>query len=131
MTQRLRNTGISMVITLAAVGMAGCAEPVHQSLDTPQTTVSTGAQMALGVVASVRAVSISGTQIGALAGVNAVLGALSQPQLGPPAAGEEIVIRKDDGNTAAIAEPNLTPSIAAGDRVALIASSPAVVIRRN
>jgi outer membrane lipoprotein SlyB len=87
--------------------------------------------MALGVVASVRAVSISGTQIGALAGVNAVLGALSQPQLGPPAAGEEIVIRKDDGNTAAIAEPNLTPSIAAGDRVALIASSPAVVIRRN
>jgi len=45
--------------------------------------------------------------------------------------GEEIVIRKDDGNTAAIVEPDQSPSLAAGDRVALIESSPTVIVRRN
>ncbi len=87
--------------------------------------------MALGVVASVRPLSISGGQAGAMAGVNAVLGALSQQSVWPPVVGEEIVIRKDDGNTAAIVEPDQSPSLAAGDRVALIESSPTVIVRRN
>jgi len=51
--------------------------------------------------------------------------------MGPPLAGEEIIIRKDDGNTAAIVEQDEALSLAAGDRVALIASAPAVIIRRN
>jgi outer membrane lipoprotein SlyB len=66
-----------------------------------------------------------------MSSINAVLGALSQQPMDPPAAAEEIVIRKDDGSTAAVVEPDQTPSLAAGERVALIASSPAVIIRRN
>jgi len=65
-----------------------------------------------------------------MAGVNAVLAALSQQSLGPPVAGEEIVILKDDGN-AVVVEQDQAPSLAAGDRVALIAHSPAMIIRRN
>ncbi len=87
--------------------------------------------MALGVVASIRPMSISGAQIGAMAGINAVLGALSQQSAEPPLAGEEIVILRDDGNTAAVIEPDQTPGLAAGDRVGFIASFPEVIIRRN
>jgi outer membrane lipoprotein SlyB len=131
MTRRLQNMERSIVFVLAVAMVTGCAAPAPQTLDTSQPAPSSGAQMALGVVASVRSVGISGGQIGAMAGVNAVLGALSQQAMAPPLAGEEIVIRKDDGDTAAIVEPDQTPSLAAGDRVALIASSPAVIIHRN
>jgi len=103
----------------------------RQASEISQPVPSTGGQMALGVVASVRTVSISGAQTGAMAGVNAVLGALSQQSMGPPVAGEEIVILKDDGNTAAIVEPDQSPSLAAGDRVALTMSTLAEIIRRN
>jgi outer membrane lipoprotein SlyB len=100
-------------------------------MDTSQPVSSAGAQVTLGIVASVRPVSISVAKVGAMASINAVLGALSQRYIEPPVAGEEIVIRRDDGNTAAIVEQDEAVSLVAGDRVALIVSSPAVIIRRN
>ncbi len=131
MAQRLRIMRRSIVIILAAAALTNCAAPVRQTVETSQPPTSTGGQMALGVVAAVRSVTTSGTQSGAMSSINAVLGALSQQPMDPPAAAEEIVIRKDDGSTAAVVEPDQTPSLAAGERVALIASSPAVIIRRN
>lgn len=131
MCQCLRIMGISIAIILGVAALTGCAAPSRQTLETSWPVPSASGQMALGVVASIRPMSISGGQIGAMAGVNAVLGALSEQALGPPVSGEEIVIRKDDGNTAAIVAQDQPPSLAAGDRVALIASSPALIIRRN
>ncbi len=131
MTQRLGIMRGLIAITLGSVALTGCAAPVRQTVGSSEPAPATGGPMALGVVASVRPLSISGGQAGAMAGVNAVLGALSQQSVWPPVVGEEIVIRKDDGNTAAIVEPDQSPSLAAGDRVALIESSPTVIVRRN
>ncbi len=132
MTQRLRIMRTSTVNILAAAALAGCAvAPPRQAMDTSQPVSSAGAQVTLGIVASVRPVSISVAKVGAMASINAVLGALSQRYIEPPVAGEEIVIRRDDGNTAAIVEQDEAVSLVAGDRVALIVSSPAVIIRRN
>ncbi len=131
MDHSLRITENSMLLALAALTLAGCASGPPPVTQTAQSLPLGGAQMTLAVVASVRHISVSGEQPGSQTGVNAVLTALNQPPLAPPISGEEIVLHKDDGNTAALAVPTQTQNLAVGERVAVVSGPPPAIIRRN
>jgi len=116
---------------LTAVALASCTAPAPQAVQQQQLPPSVGGQPDLGVVVSIRPVTFSAGESADLSGVNAVLSALGQQAVLPPVAGEEIVIQKDDGNAAAIAEETQLTGLSIGDRILVVQGSAPTILRRN
>ncbi len=129
---RKMQTRLQLVCTsLAAACLASCTGQVPQTVQLPQTPPSTGTQPDFGRVVSIRPVRFQAEGTAEVAGVNAVLSALGQDTVTPPIAGEEIVIQKDDGNPAAIAQRSESARLAIGQRVIVMQGASAAIIGRN
>jgi len=84
-------------------------------------------QMTLGRIVSIRSVTVAPGQ--GDGGLNAVLTALGQPAANLPQSSQEFIIRQDDGNTVAVAQPGAA-GFAVGDEVGIIAADQTTLIHR-
>jgi len=120
-----------MYALLAGPSLASCATPVPPSAQLPQSPSIAGAQPDFGKVVSIRTLTFPAGQATGIAGVSAVLTALGQERVEPPIAGEEIVIQKDDGNPASLAQQSQSKTLEIGDRVVVTPGAPVEDISRN
>ena len=123
-----RRSGCTLFFTLF---ISACAAPAPQAINPPPTASNTVIQPASGTIVSVRRITFQPGQTAEISSVNAVLTALGEDLVSPPLAGEEIVIEKNDGNPASLAQPNQSTNLAIGDRVLVVQGSPPAIIHRN
>ncbi len=116
---------------LATIVLASCTASAPQTEQLPQSLSNPGPQPDFGMIISIRPVSFPPGKAAELAGVNAVLSALGQRAVSPPVTGEEIVIQKDDGNPASIAEQRQLTSLSIGDHIIVVQGSAPTIIHRN
>ncbi len=130
MNSTLNQAAAIFFVVLTCLSLASCVAAVPRAVQSPQPDPNASAQLAVGTVVALRPVTLSPEQPGEIASVNAVLTALNLGAVTPPIAGEEIVIQKDDGNTASIAEQNQSTSLSAGDQVMLVPGARQMIVRR-
>lgn len=131
MAKDVKNVRKLLIALSAAISLASCAAPAPQSAQLPPIASAAGAQPGFGKVVSIRPAMFSTSQSAGIAGVNAVLAALGQETVAPPVTGEEIVIQKDDGNPASVAQQSQSNGLQIGVRVVVVEGAPVAVIGRN
>ncbi len=107
------------------LGLASCAAAPQLPPQAPPAPVA--GQMTLGRIVAIRAVTVAETT--GASGLNAVLGALDQPNATMPVSGTEIVIRQDDGGTIDVADADIQ-GFAVGDKVGVIVTDHTVLVHR-